>query len=51
MVGGEGRVTAGERGCPASPELGVGTPRSREEMGEGGDDSYIAQRGRCADLP
>jgi hypothetical protein len=30
--------------------VGVGTPKSRDEMGEGGDDFYSAQRGRCADL-
>jgi hypothetical protein len=30
--------------------VGVGTPKSRDEMGEGGDDFYGAQRGRCADL-
>lgn len=45
------RVTAGERGCVASPRLGVGTPKSRDDMGEGGKEFYIAQRGRCADLP
>ena len=30
--------------------MGVGTPRSGEEMGEGGDDFYVAQTGKCADL-
>jgi hypothetical protein len=45
------RVTAGERGCAASPRLGVGTPKSRDEIGEGGEEFYTAQSGRCADLP
>ena len=31
--------------------VGVGSPSSREFLGEGGDDFVIAQRGRCADLP
>jgi len=30
--------------------VGVGTPKSRDEMGEGGDDFYIARSGRCVDL-
>ena len=47
----EGMVTAGERGCAALLGLDVGTARSRDEMGEGGEDSYTAQSCRCADLP
>jgi hypothetical protein len=39
-------VTAGEHGCAASPGVGVGTPRSRDEMGECGEGSYSAQRGK-----
>jgi hypothetical protein len=37
---------AGEHGCAASPGVGVGTPRSRDEMGECGEGSYSAQRGK-----
>ena len=41
-------MSIGARGEAAHPEVGVGTPSSRDEMGEGGDDFYTAQRGRYA---
>jgi ankyrin repeat protein len=47
---GEDGVTAGVEGEAAPPWVGVGTPRSRDAVGEGGDDSYTAQSGRCASL-
>ena len=48
---GEGKVTAGERRYAISPGLGVGIPKSRDEMGDGSEEFYTAQSGRCADLP
>lgn len=38
-------------GRAASHGLGVGTPKSRDEIGEGGEDFHTAQSGRCAVLP
>ena len=35
-------------GEAAHPRVGIGTPNSRDDRGEGGDDFYIAQRGKCA---
>lgn len=31
--------------------MGVGSPSSRDLVGEGVDDFYISRSGRCADLP
>jgi hypothetical protein len=47
----EEKVIMGERGYVTSPGLSIRTPKSRDEMGEGGDDFYIARSGRYADLP
>jgi len=47
---GEGWVTAGEEGEAPHPGVGVGTPRSGEEEGEGGDNFYTARSGNCAEL-
>jgi hypothetical protein len=33
-----------------SPGVGERSPGSREAEGEGGEDFYIAQSGRCTDL-
>jgi hypothetical protein len=35
-------MTAGERGCAVSPRLGVKTPKSRDEIGKGGEQFYTA---------
>jgi hypothetical protein len=45
-------VTAVARARGSSPRVGIGSPSARGLMGEGegGDDLYIAQRGRCVSL-
>jgi hypothetical protein len=47
---GRARVSEGERGWAGSPCLGERSPSSRELKGEGGEDFYIAQTGKPADL-
>ena len=43
-------MTASERRYIVSPRLGVGTPKSRDEIGEGSEEFYTAESGRCVDL-
>ena len=48
MSDGEGKVTASECGCAVSLGWGLGTPKSRDEMGEGSEEFILP---KVADVP